>query len=208
MRCDERRGSRLRAREALWVGAIAAWASGCSPGLMRGGGPVPEVERDGVVYWAETRFLTVEPVRIQTIVGATNRRNRAVEVRAIACPVFVRLYGEPARVGVPAWDEEPAYERWQGARGRAARGSEGECRHAGDPVLIQPGESTWLTVSVVEPQGLGDTIPPGRYHFTAVVPVGGRRLELMSGEAELGGAPAGAPEGLSGGARTESNEGR
>jgi len=77
-------------------------------------------------------------------------------------------------------------------------------------VVIEPGDSTWLTIAVVEPAGMGDTIPPGRYYFTAVVPLEGRRLELISGESELDGvASAGASEGRSGeGGRPESSEGR
>lgn len=175
---------------ALRVGAVAALATGCSLGLRETRGPVPHVERSGVVYWAETSFLTDDPVRIQTIVGATNRRNRPVEVWTVSCPVFVRLYGAPARMGLPAWDEEPAYERWKGESGRGDERRERNCEGMGKRVVIEPGKSTWLTVSVVEPMGMGDTIPPGRYYFTAVVPVGGRRLELISGESELG-VPAG-----------------
>lgn len=168
------------------VGAFAALAAGCSLGLRGSGGPVPHVERSGVVYWAETIFLTDDPVRIQTIVGATNRRNRPVEVQVVSCPVFVRLYGAPARTGLPAWDEEPAYARWKGESGRRDDRRGSDCERGGKSVVIAPGKSTWLTVSVVEPAGMGDTIPPGRYYFTAVVPVGGRRLELISGESALG----------------------
>ena len=187
----ERRASRRGARAALWLGAATVWASGCSLGLLGDRGPVPEVRRDGVVYWAETSIVGEGSVRIQTIVGATNRRRHPVRVATIDCPVFVRLYDSPVRVGLPVWDEEPAYLRWRDYRGRGAGEAVRECRREGPPVSIPPGESTWLTITVVEPEGMGATIPPGRYYFTAVVPLGGRRLELISGESELGGGATG-----------------
>lgn len=183
----ERRGSARGARAAPWVGAAAVLASGCSLVLLGGKGPVPEVRRNGVVYWAETSIVGEEPVWIQTIVGATNRRRHTVQVAMIACPVFVRLYDSPVRAGLPVWDEEPAYVRWWlESRGRGAREAGRKCRGEGDPVAIPPGESAWLTIIVVEPSGMGETIPPGRYYFTAVVPLGGRRIELISGESKLG----------------------
>lgn len=192
---EERRAAARGARAALWVGAAAALASGCSLGLLGGGGPVAEVRRDGVVYWAETSIVAADPVRIQTIVGATNRRRHTVRVATIACPVFVRLYDSPVRVGLPVWDEEPAYVRWTRRHGRGAWQTNQSCRGGGRPVSIPPGESTWLTIAAVEPAGMGERIPPGRYYFTVVVPLEGRRIELISGESELGGGATGVSDG-------------
>ncbi|HEX7118859.1 MAG TPA: hypothetical protein VF212_08735 [Longimicrobiales bacterium] len=49
---------------------------------------------------------------------------------------------------------------------------------------VEPGASTWLTIAVVEPGGVGGPHVPGRYSFTAPVSFLVRRQALVAGEGE------------------------
>lgn len=60
------------------------------------------------------------------------------------------------------------------------------CTQALVPVTIRPGETKeFSTPSISAAKILGDSLPNGRYYFTALIRPEGRRAELRAGSAEL-----------------------
>lgn len=178
-----------------------ALLAGCS--VRAGGGPPVEVEWAGLVYRASTRFCTEGPFRIRSVVYAENRGAEPVEADVITGSVYVRLRGPGGWRGLPVWDERSRVERQMssgsggfgsGGVGRGDRGREDRMEREAPPVgsrpretvVIEPGATRWLAITVVQPDVIGDTIPPALYHFSVLAPIGDRVLELRSGSELLG----------------------
>lgn len=171
----------------LLVLIVAVVFGGCAWGYRSGPrGPESSVVSDGLRYRAATFFDRRDRVRVVTVVLVTNERGRVASVPMIACPVYVRLYASPDRRGLPVWDDGVLARRGAGRRG-AGPVDEGasDCGGTRQVVDIGPGETRPLTYVMVEPASFGGVLEPGRYWFTALVPLEGRVVELAAGAGEL-----------------------
>lgn len=158
----------------LWLAGIAA----CSgPGPVGDGGPGPggmaqrQVTVEGVMYTAETRIAETAPPTVYATARAENTSSSRQEVTfPDGCVVLLRAYRDAARTGAPAWDQQ------QGVM----------CTMQLVELSLAPGESREFLASARADQILGDSLPAGRYYFTAVLRPNGRVVEVPAGEAELG----------------------
>ncbi len=115
-----------------------------------------------LAFWADTRVVDVAPNRIEIVVAMSNvgpQRVRIVEFGFCGTPVSaLRAYHTPDRSGPPAWE-------WR---------ETGVCRLPGgnEPLPdLAPGRFLTAHQTLAStPELLGDSLPPGRYYFTAVIP--------------------------------------
>ena len=166
----------------LWLAGLAACGG---PGPVEEGGPGPAAGEPGAAlqqqqtgqgtavggsYTAETRIAETAPVTMYTTVRVENTSSGRQEVTfPDGCVVLLRAYRGPARMGAPAWDQE---------RGVA-------CTMQLVELSLAPGESREFQTSVRADRILGDSLPAGRYYFTAVLRPDGRVVEVPAGEADL-----------------------
>jgi len=125
----------------------------------------------GVRYEADLLIMESFPVQLRARVSATNATAGPVTITLPdGCSVLLRAYRDAARSGEPAWDETGTVV----------------CTQAIQQIPVAAGETTWLegrTIGAAEI--LGDSLPAGRYYFTALVRPDGQRIELEAGEADL-----------------------
>ena len=166
----------------LWLAGLAACGG---PGPVEEGGPGPaagepgaalqqqqtgQVTAEGVTYTAETRIAETAPVTMYTTVRVENTSSGRQEVTfPDGCVVLLRAYRDAARTGAPAWDQQ---------RGVA-------CTMQLVTMSLAPGESREFLARATADQILGDSLPPGRYYFTALLRPAGRAVEVPAGEGEL-----------------------
>ena len=126
---------------------------------------------DDVTYIADTRVMESFPVQLRSYVVVENRTSEEVSITMPdGCEVFLRAYRTADRSGEPAWDES-----------RVA-----VCTLALQQITLAAGETIEFTGSTISAsQILGDSLPAGRYYFSALVRPDGQAVELEAGEAEL-----------------------
>jgi hypothetical protein len=136
------------------------------------GAPSPtRVVAEGVAYDAELRVLESYPARLQAQVRLTNTSDEPVEIRfPDGCVVLLRAYRSEDRSGQPAWDP--------------MRGSL-FCTMILVEFTLSPGESREFQATASAPEILGDSLPAGRYFFTALLRPNGRAVEVPAGQADL-----------------------
>lgn len=102
---------------------------------------------------AETRLSRVHPDTLVTEISLRNVSDSTISMIFGACSVPVRAYRDEQRTGRAAWDSE-----------RPVRGCEAIAilRRPGPGESLPP-ETFRRTVAVAD--FLGDSLPPGRYHF-------------------------------------------
>jgi hypothetical protein len=124
----------------------------------------------GIQYKAETAILESFPVQLATTVKLTNKGNSRRKVTfPDGCVVLIRAYRNAERTGEPAWDQSRVVA----------------CTMALVEVDLAPGESREYQARTDAGLILGDSLPNGRYYFTALLRPDGRALEIPAGDAEL-----------------------
>jgi hypothetical protein len=107
-------------------------------------------------------------------VTARNDSDEPVElVLSGSCPVVLRAYRDAARSGTPAWDADRLD------------------RCAPEIALLRrilPGDSIQESFDAHEEEILGDSLPPGRYFFSAALRKGGMLREVPTAEVTFRGA--------------------
>lgn len=163
---------------ARWTAAVslAALVACGAPGTGEesrpgtGGGPPQQATVGGVRYTAETRIAETAPVTVYATARVENTSSTQQGVTfPDGCVVLLRAYRDPARTGAPAWDQQ------QGA----------VCTMMLVQLSLAPGESREFVAGARADEILGDSLPAGRYYFTAVLRPDGQRVEVAAGEAEL-----------------------
>ncbi len=136
---------------------------------------LPETRReDAVTYRAETEVADRDPTTIRTVVTATLTGAGGSRLRfSYACPVVLYLYRSRARRDAAPRSGQPEW------KSREACGPELQ------EMWLNRGESRTFEIRANARDILGDSLPPGRYYFTAVVQEERTRIFLSSGEAEL-----------------------
>src|SRR5690606_23442029 len=121
---------------------------------------------DGVTHSAATRIAETAPVTVYATVRAENTSSVRRDVTfPDACIVLLRAYRSPARTGAPAWDQR------KGAM----------CAMMLVELSLAPGESREYQTRATADQVLGDSLPAGTYHFTALLRPDGRMVEVPAG---------------------------
>jgi hypothetical protein len=135
---------------------------------------------EGFAYRASTRLVGTT---LHTTTSITNTTSRPVYLEYGDCALSVRAYRTPDRTGEPAWRSE--------FRASWAGGSQYVCLSYGATATVAPGATFQprefqLTVPLIEI--LGDSLPDGRYYFSASLrlnfartpefPAGGANLSL------------------------------
>ncbi|MEJ7758564.1 MAG: hypothetical protein WKF55_03105 [Gemmatimonadaceae bacterium] len=119
----------------------------------------PDYPLDGFRYHGEAHEVTAPRQTFDVRVDVTNGGRRGELTRYISrdCPIVLHAYrsADAQRTAPPA----PV---WISPR---------SCVPVPDPVRLAPGESRMLTRQVTGPEVLGDSLAPGRYFFTAIVPL-------------------------------------
>ncbi len=131
--------------------------------------PAPPIETvEGLTFRAETRVVENEgrPRRLRTRVIITNRSTQRVRIHYGDCSPQLRAYRHAHRSGRPAWYEgrlpsqDPNTKIWTRI-----------CDAYGLHDVMGPGDSAVVQRFQMEPtvrEVLGDSLPEGRYFFTAV----------------------------------------
>ncbi len=111
------------------------------------------------------------PVQLHAMVSVRNVTDAATTATfPDGCLILLRAYRDASRTGKPAWDE---------ARSRV-------CTMAIESFTLAPHDSTVISGRTIgAAEILGDSLPPGRYYFTALVRPGGQAVELVAGVADL-----------------------
>ncbi len=121
---------------------------------------------EGLTFRAETRVVEGRPVRLRTQVTITNRNSYWVRLEYGDCSPDLRAYRHVNRSGKPVWEQRllPARDP---KTGMYVPG----CDLYGSLAVIPAGESYVVKRFQLEPtihEVLGDSLPEGRYFFTAV----------------------------------------
>ena len=137
--------------------------------------PPPIKTVEGVTFRADSRVIPHPKPHVLTTVTMTNTSQGSVWLRGNWCPVKPRAHRNAARSGRPAWDP------WDVERQRAARKQQkkggfgggdvvgGAGPEGGPPIILAPGESDSLQERYSMGFILGDSLPEGRYYFTAIL---------------------------------------
>lgn len=157
---------------ALVLAGCGKSATGPAQGPSR---EFPPAGSDGgaLVVTAETRVFD-DPAVLWTVATVRNDSDQTVDlVLSGSCPVVLRAYRDAARTAPAAWDGDRL--------DRCA--PEIAALHR-----IQPGDSLQEFFEVHEEEILGDSLPPGSYHLSALLR-GGRvdRREIPTTDVSLGG---------------------
>jgi len=147
--------------------------------------PVSDIS--GLRYRVETRVEPGSPRELRTVVTVTNSGPRRVSLEFGACTLLLRAYRTPARTGRPVWYSERARPRWAGKDDFGYA-----CPMYLAHRVLAPGESVSpkeFQARVPVPEILGDSLPEGRYSFTAQLGFAGANradtVRLPAGEADL-----------------------
>ncbi|MGQ0560780.1 MAG: BsuPI-related putative proteinase inhibitor [Gemmatimonadota bacterium] len=128
------------------------------------------VVQDNVSYHAETLLLESFPVQVATNVSIRNRADSPVTITfPDGCVVQLRVYRDAARTAL-AYDMARQFG----------------CTMALVPVtLAANGTKEFSAPTISASKILGDSLPNGRYYFSAVIRPNGRQLVIPAGSAEL-----------------------
>jgi hypothetical protein len=148
-----------------------------SPSALQDTTPTMETGRritwGGLDYEAVVNALHTTPMRIATVVSISVASGARARAPLAPCPLGLRVYPSPNRAGRPVWDANrrlggacAPYPRSDSLAGVHQRG---HLLYRYDPVL----------------EILGDSLPPGRYYFEAVLRLEGTTIEFQQGEGEL-----------------------
>jgi hypothetical protein len=153
--------------------AAAMTLAGCAPmdpAFPPGGLPSPVRVVDGLTYRAETHVMADRPTQlhVQATVTNTATSERRVEFPD-GCVVLLRAYRNAERSGAPSWDQRNAVA----------------CTMAIQVARIAPGRSESFETTASAPEILGDSLPAGRYYFTAYFRPAGQEVEVLAGDANL-----------------------
>lgn len=156
---------------------VAASCGKSATGPAQGpSGEFPQAGSDGgaLVVAAETRVFD-DPAVLWTVVTVRNDSDQTVDlVLSGSCPVVLRAYRDAARTAPAAWDGDRL--------DRCA--PEIAALHR-----IQPGDSIQAFFDAHEEEILGDSLPPGRYHLSALLRgSGATRREIPTADVALSGA--------------------
>jgi hypothetical protein len=130
-------------------------------------------EAGGLVFRARVQAVPQEPHRgsasgggaVTVTVTATNPGDRRIETGIRGCTVLLRAHAGTRPDGPPAWD---------GSRGIG-------CAAAASTLALDPGESREFTAVTDQWRVLGDDLPFGTYHFTALFRLAERTVEIPAG---------------------------
>lgn len=159
----------MRSRKARGTIAItlSAVAIACSTAAEPGAGGLTE---GGLRYTAETRVLESFPVQLRTPVIVANPGGRSVRMElSSGCAVQLVVYRTAERTA-PVWDQ---------SRVQA-------CTMALQIVDLDGGATRTFEGRTDAREILGDSLPDGTYHISAVMHVNQRRIEVPAGAAQLG----------------------
>ena len=152
-----------------------------SLGILVGcGGEAPTapgtLRLDGLVFRGSVDVRESFPVQLGFRLVARNTGDAEVHLVTDGCGLGALAYRDPDRSGPPAWNGRPA----------------GACRASPAPVTVPAGDSVEWSQEYSAGEVLGDSLPDGRYFFTASlgrVSLAGsdasRRIEVAAGEAVL-----------------------
>lgn len=163
-------------RGLLLVSAALVGAA-CAAGPSAGGGaPLPPRAEAAVpataadlAFRAEVRAGEGVAAPLRPVFVIRNRGARRVELQWENCTAGLQAYRGEARAGRPAWDQR----RWGAADPRT--GGPRACDFTAPVLEIAPGDSVRTTPFQVVPTAaevLGDSLPPGRWHFAATLRFG------------------------------------
>jgi hypothetical protein len=151
--------------------AATVLINGRSIEVLAGELGLPSVPRtvetvEGLTFRAETHVVEGRPTRLRTQVIITNRNNHWVRLEYGDCSPDLRAYRHANRSGKPVWEQRllPAKDP---KTGMYAPG----CDLYGSLAVIPAGEPYVVKRFQLEPtthEVLGDSLPEGRYFFTAV----------------------------------------
>ncbi|MET0396798.1 MAG: hypothetical protein ABW277_08255 [Longimicrobiaceae bacterium] len=118
------------------------------------GDATPAATIGELAFQAAVQVTGQSPRRMEGVVTVTNSggRPRRLEYGNASRASRLRAYASPARTGDPVWDSS----RWRGPGDAMAR----------DTVLA-PGGARRFALAVPLHEFLGDSLPDGRYYFTA-----------------------------------------
>jgi hypothetical protein len=137
----------------------------------------PEYPLDGFHYRAQAEKLAASAQSYAVRVHVSNAGMRPDLTRHVAreCPIVLHAYRS-----AEAQRTVPPRPVWVSPR---------RCARTPQPVRLREGESRTLTRRFTAREVLGDSLRPGRYHFTAIVslvdPRESRRVWLDAGALEL-----------------------
>jgi hypothetical protein len=134
----------------------------------------------GLLFRADVRLIaeratmpvppgTRMPQAIRVVVRVRNPSNTRIETTVRGCTVLLRSYRVGDRAGTLAWDQ-----------GRGI-----ECMQDPLRLALDAGESRRFDQQIDASWIVGDSLPPGRYAFTAVFRLADETLEIPAGELEL-----------------------
>jgi ribosomal protein L11 len=157
-------------RIALTVGLGLAACAPVDPAFPPLAVPSPVRVVDGVTYRAETHVMAERPTQlhVQGTVTNTSAQERRVEFPD-GCVVLLRAYRHVERTGTPSWDQRRTIA----------------CTQAVQVARIAPGRSESYETTTGAREILGDSLPEGRYYFTAYYRPGNQLVEVLAGDAEL-----------------------
>jgi hypothetical protein len=165
-----RRYRRLPPLLVLLALVLAVALAGCLSSVSPDEAPASAAVVQGdIEYTAETLILESFPVQLHTIVRMRNRTRSATEIRfGGGCPVQIRAYRNEARTSL-AWDQ-----------GRVIA-----CTKEIQIVTLKSGESAERNARTDARAILGDSLPDGKYYFSAYVQVVGAPFLIPAGAADL-----------------------
>jgi hypothetical protein len=153
------------------LGIAALIAAGCpAPELpIPIGSPQTTVVND-ITYRVEPFSELTVPVTVGATAAVSNRTERRRTVTfPDGCVVLLRAYRDADRSGAPAWDQRRAVM----------------CTQAIVQARLDPDDSVEYSARATAREILGDSLPGGRYYFTAYLRPDGRVVELPAGQMEL-----------------------
>jgi hypothetical protein len=127
-----------------------------------------------------TRIELVDTV-LHATASVTNTTSRSIHLQYGACALSLHAYRNPARSGAPVW-RSVGRAPWHG---RGGYGCPAYLRsHTLAPGAVLQVREFQIRVPLIEI--LGDSLPDGRYYFSAIVRLNfGRTSELPAGSASL-----------------------
>ncbi|MDQ3309886.1 MAG: hypothetical protein M3497_07140 [Gemmatimonadota bacterium] len=129
---------------------------------------------ESITYRANTEATSASPLIIRTQVTAVPAHPGGARLRYSAdCPVILFVYHSRARRDAAPRSGEPD---WRSAR---------SCQGGFSEEWLNGGQSWTLGGEATTQEILGDSLPPGRYYFAAVVQTDRQRVFLSAGEANL-----------------------
>lgn len=155
----------------LWV-LTAVLVCACNDVAGPPGNQPPDSIIIRTVSFSATTSVAGIPAEVVTTVTATNTvtDSTTLEIRGGGCRVRLRAFRYPDRSGRPEWD----HDRWSP-----------NCTHPAFRIELGIGENVQFTKSIPVASILGDSLPEGRYYFTARLTKSNQAFEMTSGSAVL-----------------------